>query len=192
MPILGIVASSQQSPSIVPNSYESISTVTVTSNVGNIEFSSIPSTYTHLQVRMLATAASGSGNGPVSIQLVLNSDTGANYTWHRLYGSGSGSGSNDQGTSQNNTLSAIANYNSSVNNIYSASVLDIIDYANTNKYKTLTSLGGYDANGSGYISYVSGLWMNTAAISNIKIYPLDNSYNWRQYSSFALYGIKGA
>jgi hypothetical protein len=140
---------------------------------------------------MLATAASGSGNGPVSIELVLNSDTGANYTWHRLYGSGSGSGNNDSGTSQTSTLSAIANYNSSVDNIYGASVLDIIDYANTNKYKTLTSLGGYDANGSGYISYVSGLWMNTAAISNIKIYPLDRTYNWRQYSSFALYGIKG-
>jgi hypothetical protein len=37
---------------------------------------------------------------------------------------------------------------------------------------------------------MSGLWMNTAAITSITILP--NADNFAQYSSFALYGIKGA
>jgi len=36
----------------------------------------------------------------------------------------------------------------------------------------------------------SELWMNTAAITSIVI--SNKSDNWNQYSSFALYGIKGA
>jgi hypothetical protein len=189
MPILGIIASSYNV--IPPNSYESISTVTVGSGgVSNIEFSSIPSTYKHLQIRMTAEGAGGSGAGPVSIDVILNSDTGNNYAYHRLYGSGSGTAA-DNSTSRASTLGGLINYSASANSIYGGSITDILDYANTNKYKVLRSFSGYDANGDGYISLISGLWQSTSAISNIKIYPLDRSYTWRQYSTFALYGIKG-
>jgi hypothetical protein len=190
MPILGITASSI-SGNLFNSNYESISTVTVGSGgVSNIEFSSIPSTYKHLQIRMSAEGVAGSSSGPVSVDVILNSDTGANYAYHRLYGSGSSTAA-DNSISRTSTLGGLINFSSSVNNIYGGSITDILDYANTNKYKVLRSLSGYDANGDGYISLISGLWQSTSAISNIKIYPLDRSYTWRQYSSFALYGIKG-
>ena len=174
------------------NSYESISTVTIGSGgASNIEFSSIPSTYTHLQIRLIAEGADASGPGAMSIDVVVNSDTGANYSRHRLYGDGSSVGA-DSGTSQTDMFGGLLNYSASVNNIYGAAVIDILDYANTNKYKTLRSLSGYDANGSGYAMFLSGLWQSTSAITNIKIYPDNRSYTLRQYSSFALYGIKGS
>jgi len=74
-------------------------------------------------------------------------------------------------------------------NIYNGLVIDVLEYGNTNTYKTLRGLGGEDANGSGYISLNSGNWRSTAAITAIKIYP--DTGNFKQYSSFALYGIKG-
>ena len=174
------------------NSYESIATVTIGSGgASNIEFSSIPATYTHLQIRLIAEGADVSGPGPMSLDVVVNSDTGANYSRHRLYGDGS-SAAADAGTSQADMFGGLVNYSASVNNIFGAAVIDILDYANTNKYKTLRSLSGYDANGSGYVMFLSGLWQSTSAITNIKIYPDNRSYTLRQHSSFALYGIKGA
>jgi hypothetical protein len=65
-----------------------------------------------------------------------------------------------------------------------------LDYTNTNKNKTARSLWGYDANGSGYVGLYSGLWRNTSAINRIDYVPASGTFP--QYSSFALYGIKGA
>jgi hypothetical protein len=71
--------------------------------------------------------------------------------------------------------------------MFGALVIDILDYTNTNKNTTIRSLGGYDANGSGYLQLESMLWNNTAAINQIVL----GTGGWAQYSSFALYGIKG-
>ena len=76
-------------------------------------------------------------------------------------------------------------------NIFGANVLDILDYANTSKYTTARILGGIDINGSGgNIRLDSGVWMNTAAVTSLTISPT-TANNFVQYSSFALYGIKG-
>jgi hypothetical protein len=77
---------------------------------------------------------------------------------------------------------------------YSASIIDILDYANTNKYKTYRALTGIDKNGSGSIQLTSGVWRNTTAITSITITPQSNTSptnQFQQYSQFALYGIKG-
>ena len=68
------------------------------------------------------------------------------------------------------------------------SVIDILDYANTNKYKTVRALHGSDANGSGLIALRSGNWRSTSAITRIDLTPSSN--NFKQYSHFALYGVK--
>ena len=78
----------------------------------------------------------------------------------------------------------------SISNAFAGSVTDILDYANTNKYKTVRHLGGLDVNASGdyRISLISGLWMSTAAITSITINPSNN--NFAQGATFALYGVK--
>jgi hypothetical protein len=75
-------------------------------------------------------------------------------------------------------------------NIFGTAVFDLLDYTNTSKYKTTRSLTGHDKNGSGLIVLYSGLWLNTAAVTSITVLP--NTGNFNQYTSAALYGIKGA
>lgn len=74
--------------------------------------------------------------------------------------------------------------------VFGVGVMDILDYTNTNKYTTTRILGGADINGTGRTVLGSGLWMNTAAVSTLTIIT-DNASTFSQYSSFALYGIKG-
>jgi len=147
-----------------------------------ISFTSIPSTYKHLQVRAIAYASSA-GN----IQGRFNSDTGTNYARHYMYGDGA-SGNADGEPSINYVNFG---YVPSSSNYFSAAVTDILDYTSTSKNKTVRTLTGYDANGSGLMIIYSGLWFATpAAITSITITPQSGTFS--QYSSFALYGIKGA
>jgi hypothetical protein len=78
---------------------------------------------------------------------------------------------------------------SATSNVFSAQIIDILDYANTNKTKVTRILTGYDLNGSGSVGVESYLFNTTSAITSIKLYP---NNNFVQYSQIALYGIKGA
>lgn len=178
-PILGIYASSMQ-PALNATSYESIATVTVgAGGSSSITFSSIPSTYKHLQIRCLTVSTSVSSGAT----LQFNSDTSTNYRTHSVYGSGAATGT----SSETNILYAPYFMGGAATTSPGASIIDILDYTDTNKNKTVRSLTGYDANGSGYITLSSGLWFATpAAVTSIKISLTTIS----QYSSFALYGIK--
>jgi hypothetical protein len=167
------------------NSYISIATTTVgAGGASGVTFSSIPATYTHLQIRVsMTTATAGYG-----MLVRFNSDSGSNYVQHYLYGTGA-------------TAAALAYTAQTEANLFgtstgssttqpSVAIGDILDYANTNKYTTVRSLSGVDKNGSGEVSLISSLWLNTAAITSITIEP--RGVNYSQYSSFALYGIKGS
>jgi hypothetical protein len=164
------------------NAYFSIATTTLSTTASSMTFSSIPSTYTHLQVRVSAR----SGASADDFRFQLNGDTGTNYSRHGLYGTGSTTASNGVASSGVGNLGVIDN----TANVFSAAVIDILDYTNTNKYTTVRTLNGYDANGSGYVFLASTAWMNTAAVTSITLFPSGSSF--QQYSSFALYGIKGA
>ena len=186
MPILGITASSI-SGSVAGSSYESISTVTVTSSVSTIDFTSIPATYTHLQIRGIGRCSIANTGGS-NFGVRFNSDTGSNYTYHKMQGNGSvmdagGSANTNQVYFADNIIN-----NSNAASIYSGFIIDILDYKNTNKYKTVRGLAGQDINGSGYFGLSSGVWQNTNAVTSINLVP---SGNFIQYTQFALYGIKG-
>ena len=174
-PILGIMASAISGNL---SSYESIASVNGTGASNTITFSSIPATYKHLQIRGILV---GTASDTVSVS--YNSDTTAtNYYYHRLQGTGSAANA-----AAGNIRRLFDSAGSGSN--YLAFVVDILDYANTNKYKTTRSLSGYDANGSGVIDLESNLWSNTAAISTIAL-NLTGGVYFSTASSFALYGIK--
>jgi hypothetical protein len=187
MPILGITASSI-SGNLVTNSYESIATVTVGSGgQASVSFTSIPATYTHLQIRGI-----GRMTGAFSFeeyQITFNSDTGANYSTHYVQGSGTAASASAQVSQVACRSGSWIAGTSVTGSVFGTTVFDIIDYANTNKYKTMRMFGGMDANGSGYVGLASGLWMNTNAITTV---TLDVPSDFAEYSQFALYGIKGA
>jgi hypothetical protein len=180
MGILGIYASSVLK---VTNSYESIATVTVGGGgSSSISFSSIPSTFKHLQVRIMNLQSSAT-----NFYGQFNSDTSNNYAFHDLFGDGSSAYS--QATSTTNKFK-IGYANSTTASFSSGAVMDILDYTSTSKNKTVRVLAGSDTNGSGYMLFRSALWYKTPeAINTITIFP--DAGNFNQYSSFALYGIKG-
>jgi hypothetical protein len=175
----------------VTNSYESIESFTVGSGgTTSITFGSggtIPQTYKHLQIR--ATLKSNSA-GVLYMNYTFNGVGGSSYSSHYMYGNGSIAGAN-----AGNGASASSMYldefpQSSATNIFGVSILDILDYSNTNKYKTTRHIGGADKNGSGGVAFSSGLFMSTNAITSITFTP-QSSAGIAEYSSFALYGIKG-
>jgi len=179
MNILGIIASSKFGDA---GDFESIATVSVGSGgAANVEFTSIPATFTHLQVRLINLSSSAGTN----LELRFNSDTGNNYDTHWLYGSGS---SVTAGGAASIDYAWVAGAGSST--APAGVVVDILDYGNTNKYKTVRTLGGHDTNGGGYIYFISSLWRNTNAITSLKINC--GVINFNQYSQVALYGIRSA
>jgi hypothetical protein len=173
------------------NSYESIATSTP-SGTGQVTFNSIPSTYKHLQIRgIYRNSANVGGDDP---RLRFNNDSGANYITHRLYGLGSGTPSAN--TSGTGDTSMQIGYNtadgSTGASIFTGCVIDILDYTNTNKNRTVRTLDGFDNNGSGTIQFLSGLYVSTTTISRIDLYCFNlGSNNWATGTTFALYGIKG-
>ena len=166
--------------------FESITTTTLSTATSSVAFSSIPETYKHLQIRGIARSSRAAfASDPLLIQ--VNSDTATNYSWHYLVGDGSSASSNAGATQSSMTNYLIAN--NTVSNVFGAFVIDVLDYANTNKYKTFRSLMGVDNNGAGWIALNSGNWRSTSAITSITLTAQNG--NLMQYSSFALYGIKG-
>lgn len=166
------------------------STLVGSGGSSSIIFNDIPQTYKHLQIRGIGKWNT-TADDISAIQWQLNGDTGANYAYHYVRGSGSAISSTGA-ASQTNALSSssMPTNNASYANMFGAVVFDLLDYTNTSKYKTMRSLSGVDTNGGtyGYINFSSGLWMNTSAITSITI-KLDGSM--AQYSRFSLYGIKG-
>ena len=185
-PILGIWASAQQGS--LSTAYDSIQTVTVgAGGASTVSFTNIPSTYTHLQVRYFnADTRSASNTGQ---WMTFNGSSAANYFAHDITGSAQYGISVNAYTNQ--TYIGIPNTSGGTNtNNFGVGIIDILDYANTNKYKTIRAIGGHEENATdGYVQFSSGAWASTSAITSMTFYPLLAPY--RQYSIFALYGIKG-
>jgi len=184
MPILGTIAS--QVPANLPtNSFESIATATPSGT--SVTFSNIPQTYKHLQVRVLARTTRNDATVD-TVYYRFNEDTGNNYNVHTLSSNGSATSAAYYGAptvlwGAFSTPTVLAGAN-----LFSASIVDILDYTSTTKYKTTRVLAGSDRNGAGSIDFFTGLWRNTAAVTSIRFFA---EGNYVSGSHLALYGIKG-
>lgn len=171
--------------------FESIATVSVTSSQAAIEFTSIPSTYQHLQVRFIGRTTS-TGTGSELVYFRANGvSSNTSYTRHDLLGNGSTVYA--QGTGSGNSAATFypdgAVNNGATANTFAANIVDILDYKDTNKNKTVRILHGADMNGSGVVGLTSMLFLSTSAITSLYFAPVGT--NWNTYTHAALYGIKG-
>jgi len=171
-------------------SYESIATFTGNGSANSVTFSSIPQTYTSLQIRCFGMVTLGISTN--RLKLNFNSDTGNNYAYHSLIGDGS-SVSTETGINQ----AAIDNMGTVMGSTYAPAptIIDIHDYTATSRNKTVRSFTGADGNiasGSFRILLSSGLWMNTSAITSIDVALTNGSLAFTTSSVISLYGIKGA
>jgi hypothetical protein len=187
MPILGTVASQFSGKSF--GSFESIATATLSSGTGeSVEFTSIPSTFKHLQVRGIGRISGGSGQSSMTVK--MNNDTNSNYSWHYMYGDQSSMLAGGEASSAYFVEINFINEGNTVANAFSVFIIDILDYASTSKNKTLRSFGGCNYNGAGGLHLESGVWRNnTTPVTSIQFFPGGSSF--ARYSSWALYGIKG-
>jgi len=180
-PILGIWASSKAVATDTGAMFP-LQVITVgPAGASSVSFTNIPSTYSHLQLRIIGRSASSNYGF-----LRFNSDSGSNYASHFLYGDGSSAAA----SAVTSSTSIYGARMGAATSTFGASIVDILDYANTNKNKTVRTLMGNDENGSGLVLLVSGLWTSTSAISSITYIPQVSDF--LQNSQFALYGIKGA
>lgn len=168
-----------------PSSYDSIATVTFGTASSAVDFNSISQTYKHLQLRFVIKSQSANNDFSIGAN---GSFAITNSSSHNLYGNGS-SASAGSWTSQgyvsptNSGIGTSAFPSGSV----SSGIIDILDYTNTNKTKTIRMLWGSDQNGAGYVSLFSGNLNITSAITAFNLF---NGYNWAAGSTFALYGVK--
>lgn len=170
-------------PTVYDADFYSIQTVTVgAGGASSITFSSIPTTYQHLHIRMIGTTTSG---GDI-IQARLNSDSGNNYAWHVMGGNGS-TGSSSGATSQPRFVLYGAQWGMSTT-IPTAVIADILDYKATNKTKVIRVFSGMDANGNGEVNMAAGVWNSTAAVSTITISLISGTFPAN--TTAALYGVK--
>jgi hypothetical protein len=161
---------------------DAISFVTLTASQTTIEFSNIPQTYSHLQLKALANITTADSTG-----LTLNGDTGSNYKSHRFYANATSFGATVAAGVTTIGFASTSGFPSTAST-FGIGILDILDYTNTNKYKVTRALCGWDNNSAGYVDFGSGLWMNTAAITTLKITTTSGSFIAN--STFALYGIR--
>jgi len=187
MLVLGTVGS--QNTKSFASSFDSIATLSGTGSSDSITFSSIPDGYTHLQIRGIATVNYASVDfGTLGIR--FNGDTGTNYSRHIMRGFYSGATAYSQG---GNVVSSTYNEAGmaylTVGSVYTGvSIIEILDYANTNKNKTVRGLSGSYWTTSGAVQLGSGVWRNTAAVTSVTIFGSNGNFGTN--STFALYGIK--
>jgi len=165
------------------------------SSTSQVDFTSIPQTFTHLQLRCFWNTTSTS-TGDYILALTANGDGypgSGGYTKHWLLGNGASAVSGAETSTWSALAGELGTYG--VSNVtpnastFSTSVVDVLDYANVNKNKTFRLLYGIDYNGSGVASLSSGLRMNTAAINQLTVFHSGSGGYLRSGSRFDLYGI---
>ena len=180
----GIVALHGTGVAAATNSYESIATVTVGSGgSSSISFTSIPSGYKHLQVRGIFLYSNTGDN----LYMTYNSGSFSNVRSHYMFGNGSTVTAGTDTT--NGGVISINGGNSST--AFEAVIYDFLDYTDTNKTHTLRYLNGHDINAAGGVMALgSAIATNQSAITGLS-FQFAGGSNFREFSQFALYGIKG-
>lgn len=158
-------------------------------NVNNFTFSGLSTyaaDYQHLQIREVARNTSGSGTRLIGMR--FNNDTGSNYANHVLGATTSVFSGNDV----SNDKMWYGNGNElTTANLFYTSVIDILDFASTDKFKTMRLMMGSVPDSPNIIWLGSGMWMNTAALTDVTLFT-GNGANYDTGSRWSLYGLRSA
>lgn len=155
-----------------------------------LTFSNIPQTYTHLQVRAYIRGTNTSANEQILMACNLDFTAGRYLFGHHFHSSGSSCVITNTSNTASYHFGAFVPGDSAAANVYGNAIMDIFDYSRTDKFKTIKSFGGYDLNAAtGYIGLFSGVYADTAAISNLNFAITGSPFNFKTGSVISLYGI---
>jgi hypothetical protein len=165
------------------NTYEAIATITLGSDQANVEFTSIPATYTDLVVLVSARLVRATNGGTLNVNF---NGSSANLSARNMWGSGSTTSSNTDAR-----LVALIPGGNTTASVFSNFQLYVPNYAgSTNKSWSSDFVSENNAT-AGYDGFTAGLWSQTTAINAIKF--IDNGAgDLLSGSTFYLYGIKNS
>ena len=167
------------------NTYEFIASQTIgAGGTTNINFNSIPSTYTDIILKLsLRSDTSGTSRG---LNLTFNNDTGSNYSNKNSYEYSGGVASTTSvgGTSRGVGLIGGSSYSS---NIFTSLNFYITNYAGSLAKTVGVEFATVNNSTTQYAGYYCGLWNSSSAISSIQLL---GSAGFVQDSTAYLYGIK--
>jgi len=172
-----------------PASFESIATVTISGDsTAAIVFDSIPQTYTHLQLRGVVRNAKFAYSTDFLFIDYNDNTNNADYNYHIIDGNGSTVTAIASASSHAQIVAPADRYGAYV---YSGFVMDILDYTNTNKFKTVRVLNGWESNADsvGNVWISSQSYESTSAITKIALNQA-GTIKYKTDSKIALYGIK--
>ncbi len=172
----------------MPATFTLISSVTVGSGgAANIDFTSIPQTYTDLLLKVSARSTAAPGVAVDNLNAQFNGNTAVVYSEKGLGGNGSAAYS--QQYTRNLVGVGLLNSSNSTANTFGNSEIYIPNYAGSNN-KSSSADGVTENNATAsWVEMDAGLFSNTSAITSIK---LSCGGNFVQYSTAYLYGISNA
>lgn len=176
--------------SFAASDMELISTIRVGSaGATGITFTNIPQEYKHLQIRAISRGGRAYQADYNSFR--FNGDTTGSYSYHRLWGNGTAAaseGSASLTTAYFNNAAGTA----APSGTFGAAIIDILDYSNSGKYKTVRNFNGVDVNGTGgVIELYSTVWMKTSPVTSVEFITTSTPYPMVQYTRYSMYGIRG-
>jgi hypothetical protein len=192
MPIIGTIASSisgNLTPPATIGVYESIATVTLGGGSSNIQFSSIPQTYKHLELRHISRDGDARTGG-TAFWVLMNGISSSTYSAHYITSEYSGQPSSGGIGNWGQSPVGFNTWNSNAAYFAGVAVCNILNYTGTVSNKPISTIAGFDYNGYGVTAQMSGAaYGTTGAITQLNIYPGIGPF--MAGSSWALYGIKG-
>ena len=169
----------------MPSTFELIQTINVATAQANLDFTSIPQTFTDLALKVSAT---GTGSGIQDYYLQFNGAT-TNMSYIPIRGNGS-TGTLESSGYGSGTAFGDINYLGTDVVMPSNDFIYIPNYTSAN-YKIFWTESGADRNTTTAYFFAAGMmWSDTAAINRIKFSM--SAGNFAQYSTVSLYGIKNS
>lgn len=185
-------ASSNSVTPVVPGAYDSIATATP-SGTSSVEFSNIPQTFSHLQIRAISRV-SWANAGLASVNFRFNNNSGSTaYNYADIVTNGNSVALTADYGDNNQGLFMWAYGDAADTGIFGVAIFDVLDYASTNKFKTTRcQFGGANNlnNSNNDLRFRGHVLKNTDAIQSIQITAGTGSFV--SGTSFALYGIRGS
>jgi len=154
-----------------------------------IDFTSIPSTYTDLVLKVSARTNGVTTNGWQSGALTFNGST-SGYTGILLVGRGDLSPVSITSTTSNIEFAFYSSDAGSTGNTFASSEIYIPNYAGSNNKSISSDIAEENNAARAIAGFCAGLWSNSAAINRVTLTP--NNGSFVQYSTATLYGIKNS
>lgn len=159
------------------------------SNTYYYSFQNIPQGYQDLMA-VVSTRSTFSSGLILNLGYSFNAGS-ATQSYLELRGDGSASSSNRVTSLPGYATAGFSPTINNAPNVFSSTIIHVLNYANTNTFKTILSRSACHLVGNGTTSLFTGLWQSTNAINRFDIFDYGGGTNFLvEGSTISLYAIR--